>query len=76
MTQRDAEPVGYQRPTSTWQPNESVYDLHALVMPNDLLPARYRLIVGLYDPENPQTRLPVEGRDAYILAEFETRTGQ
>lgn len=74
VTQRDAEPVGYQRPTSTWAPDEIVYDLHALVLPNDLLPAAYRLIVGLYDPENPQTRLPVDGLDAYTLAEFETRT--
>ena len=76
VTQRDAEPVGYQRPTSTWEAGETVHDLHALVMPNDLMPAQYRLIVGLYDPENPQTRLPVEGRDAYTLAEFETRTDQ
>jgi hypothetical protein len=73
VTQRDAEPVGYQRPTTTWQAGEKVYDLHALVMPNDLLPVQYRLIVGLYDPENPQTRLQVNGQDAYTLAEFETR---
>jgi mannosyltransferase len=76
VTQRDAEPVGYQRPTATWQPSEIVYDLHALVMPNDLLPEQYQLIVGLYDAENPEIRLPVEGRDAYTLAEFETRIDQ
>lgn len=76
VTQRDAEPVGYQRPTSTWQAGEMIYDLHALVLPNDLLPVQYRLIVGLYDPDNPQARLLVEGRDAYTLAELETRIDQ
>jgi mannosyltransferase len=76
VTQRDAEPAGYQRPTSTWQADEIIYDLHALILPNDLVPAHYRLIVGLYDPESPETRLQVEGQDAYMLAEFETRTDQ
>ena len=73
ITQRDAEPVGYQRPTSTWAADETVYDLHALVIPNDLQPVSYRLIVGLYDPNNPSNRLTVNGQEAYMLAEFETR---
>lgn len=76
VTQRDAEPAGYQQPTSTWQADETVYDLHALIMPNDLVSAQYRLIVGLYNPNDPAVRLTVDGQESYTLAEFETRTGE
>lgn len=70
VVQRDAEPVGYQRPTSTWNPDEIIHDRHALLIPNALASPQYRLIVGVYDPTNPSVRLPVGGDDALTLAEF------
>lgn len=70
VVQRDTEPVGYQRPTTTWAPGDIIHDRHALVLPHALPSAQYHLIVGLYNPDDPAERLPVDGQDALILAEF------
>ncbi|MBK8136122.1 MAG: glycosyltransferase family 39 protein [Chloroflexi bacterium] len=70
IVQRDAEPVGYQRPTSTWAPDEIIHDRHALLIPNALPAPQYRLIVGVYASVSPSERLPVAGNDALTLAEF------
>lgn len=75
VTQRDAEPVGYQRPTRTWQAGETIHDRHALVMPNDLPLPQYQLIVGLYNPENSGERLPVNGQDALLLTTLTVKDG-
>jgi 4-amino-4-deoxy-L-arabinose transferase-like glycosyltransferase len=47
--QRDAEPVGESRPTSSWQVGETITDRHGLLIPPGTPPGRYRLIAGLYD---------------------------
>lgn len=47
--QRDAEPAGESRPTSTWQPGEVIEDRHGLLIAPGTPPGRYRLIAGLYD---------------------------
>lgn len=47
--QRDAEPAGESRPTSTWQPGEVIEDRHGLLIPPGTPLGRYRLIAGLYD---------------------------
>lgn len=70
IVQRDAEPVGYQRPTSTWAPDEIIHDRHALLIPNALPAPQYRLIVGVYASVSPSERLPVAGNGALTLAEF------
>ncbi|MGC8878671.1 MAG: glycosyltransferase family 39 protein [Anaerolineae bacterium] len=48
----DGTPVLSQRPTSHWQPGESIMDRHALLLSPARLPGNYRLIVGMYLPEN------------------------
>ena len=57
ITQRDAEPGGGRFPTTGWQPGESIVDNHALVIPKDLHPANFQLIIGLYNIHDPEARL-------------------
>jgi hypothetical protein len=56
--QRDSEPVGGLRPTSTWGVGELVIDRYGVLLPDDLPAGEYQLIVGLYDPVT-GNRLPV-----------------
>jgi hypothetical protein len=66
VAQRDSEPGGGLALTTTWMPDTTVVDRHALLI--DLPPGEYRLIVGLYDLDDPPARLPVdEGGDAFTL---------
>ncbi len=58
VAQRDAEPVGGSRPTTSWQPGEAVEDNHGLLIPLATPPGQYRLIAGMYDAQTGQ-RLPV-----------------
>lgn len=70
VTQHDSEPGGGLYPTTTWNPGETTADHHALLIPNDLTQAHYRLIVGLYNPDNPLERLPVGERDYLSLGQI------
>jgi mannosyltransferase len=58
-SQHDAEPGGNQALTTTWPPGEIVIDLHGVVVPPELPPGTYAIIVGLYDINAPHERLPV-----------------
>ncbi len=69
-TQRDSEPGGGLALTTTWTPGEIVADQHALLIPNNLSPANYSLIVGLYNIDHPQARLPVNAGDYLLLGEI------
>ena len=72
VSQRDSEPSGSLALTTTWQPGEVVIDNHGLLIPNDLPPGSYRLLLGLYELANPANRLPIttlDGEmDAYLLS--------
>jgi hypothetical protein len=61
--QRDSEPGGGLALTTTWTPGESVSDAHGLVIPPELAPGTYTLIVGLYPLDDPSARLRVENSD-------------
>lgn len=50
LTQHDGAPGGGLLYTHTWTPGESVRDNHGLLLPPDLPPGDYRLVVGLFDP--------------------------
>ena len=69
VAQRDAEPAGYSRPTSSWEIGERIVDRHGIVIPPGTLPGSYRLIGGMYAPETGQ-RLPVtcEGRTSDTIS--------
>ncbi|GAB4472286.1 MAG: hypothetical protein Kow00124_10140 [Anaerolineae bacterium] len=58
--QHDSEPGGDLKPTWIWQPGETVVDGHGLLIPADLPPGRYPLVIGMYRAFDPAfTRLPV-----------------
>jgi mannosyltransferase len=74
--QHDGEPGNNRALTTTWEPGAAVIDSHGLVVPPDLAPGAYTIIVGLYDINAPLDRLPVtvdgesEG-DVFTLATLE-----
>jgi hypothetical protein len=49
IAQNDHRPGGAYYPTSLWKPGETLVDRHTLVLPADLGPAPYTIIVGMYD---------------------------
>jgi hypothetical protein len=70
-TQLDRQPVGGFRPTSTWQPGETVRDNYGLELPKDLPPGDYQLIAGLYLPASME-RLTITSADGVPLGDFAT----
>jgi mannosyltransferase len=61
--QRDSEPGGGSQPTTLWLPDTPITDRHGLTIPTDLQPGAYKLIIGLYNRDDPTARLPVDGGD-------------
>lgn len=74
--QRDAEPAGGLSPTTTWEVGETIIDNHALLLPDDLPPANYALIIGLYNPDNPLERLAVGSGDFLLITEIFIEEGE
>lgn len=58
MAQRDSEPVGGSRPTTTWITDDVVSDNYGLLIPEGIPSGEYRLAVGMYVPATGE-RLPV-----------------
>ena len=48
----DAMPVGWARPTTTWQPGEIITDVHTMSVEPSAQPGIYELQVGLYKEVN------------------------
>lgn len=55
----DSPPLGGAYPTSAWGNGETIDDRYFLTLPADLLPGRYPVWIGLYDPATGE-RLPVK----------------
>ena len=70
VAQRDSEPGGGLALTTTWPVDGAITDNHALIIPNDLPPAHYALIIGLYDSDDPQQRLKTGDADHLILSDI------
>jgi hypothetical protein len=60
-SQIDRYPVDNFRPTTSWTLNEVIRDNYGLVLPTDLPPGRYRLVLTLYHLTT-MKRLPVTGQ--------------
>jgi mannosyltransferase len=58
VAQRDTEPGGGLSLTINWKPGQVLADRYGILLPVDLSPGRYTLIVGLYPIANGE-RLPV-----------------
>ena len=63
IAQRDSEPAGGARPTTTWQPGETILDDYGLLIPFGTPPLNYRLEFGLYDLETGQRLKTTTGAD-------------
>ena len=67
IAQRDAEPAGESRPTTTWQPGVTILDNHGMLIPPGTPPGSYRRIVGLYDAETGERAKLADGSDFIAL---------
>ncbi len=76
--QQDGPPGGGYRPATSWAVGQEIADHHGLLLPEDIPPGSYRVVVGLYDGTTGE-RLPVEqegdegGKDYILLGEVEVR---
>jgi hypothetical protein len=52
VASNDTAPVDWLYPTTCWQPNQIVEDIHPLEIPVDAVPGQYPVFVGMYDPRN------------------------
>jgi 4-amino-4-deoxy-L-arabinose transferase-like glycosyltransferase len=62
VAQRDGEPVGDLRMTTTWQAGESVVDHYGILIEPDMPPGEYRLEIGMYRADN-GARLAMRSQD-------------
>ncbi|MBI1281731.1 MAG: hypothetical protein GC179_26635 [Anaerolineaceae bacterium] len=69
VAQRDSEPAGGSQPTTSWLPDTIITDQHGLALPTVLTAGNYQIIVGLYDADDPNQRLPVAGK-TYVSLGF------
>jgi hypothetical protein len=58
--QQDRQPLGGERPTTSWLPGEFLTDVYELSVPPDAPSGTYTIEVGLYDAASGQ-RLPALG---------------
>lgn len=49
----DGPPLGGGVPTSIWKPGHPVHDERTIVLPDDIPPGRYTVLLGLYRPGDP-----------------------
>lgn len=63
LAQADGQPAQWQRPTSSWQVEETIIDRHGLWIPAGIAPGDYQLGIGLYQPESGQRLHLAEGQD-------------
>ncbi len=74
VAQRDSEPMANTRPTSGWEIGESIRDPHGVLLPLDLPPGAYRVLVGLYPLNDPGNRLKfsngIDTTDAWELLQL------
>lgn len=68
VAQRDSEPVGGMRPTTGWEVGEEIEDRYGILLPGDLAPGKYELVVGMYEPESGE-RLPIMDKGGVIIGD-------
>jgi hypothetical protein len=71
--QSDAIPAGGARPTTSWQPGESIEDPQRLMAPDDLASGSYQLVVGLYDPQTTEHLFTTDNQQVVELGTIEVQ---
>jgi hypothetical protein len=79
LAQCDSEPVGDERPTSSWRVGEMIRDECEVVLPSEAPPGKYQVFVGMYSWPGLE-RLPVYGvqttrmdQNRLLLTKFELK---
>lgn len=75
VVQQDRWSVAGQWPTTCWRPGETVVDAYQLQLPDDLPPADYTLVTGLYDSATGTRLLTADGLDHVVLGHW-SETGR
>lgn len=73
VAQQDGPPVNGLRPTSTWQPGETLRDRRALRLSPTLPPGAYQLRIGLYRLSDGARLVSPDGRDVVEIGPIEVR---
>jgi len=68
VAQRDSEPVGGSRPTTSWQEGETIIDNHGILVPQDRPTGTYELLGGMYLPATGQ-RLLITDANGQIVGD-------
>jgi hypothetical protein len=64
VAQHDGEPVAWSRPTDKWRTGDQYVDRHGVLLPADLAPGQYKLLVGMYRYSG--ERLEIEQHEARV----------
>jgi hypothetical protein len=70
IAQSDGEPASWTRPTTGWLAGEVILDERLLVVPAELPSGDYRLVAGLYEPENGIRLALPDGESAILIHRF------
>jgi 4-amino-4-deoxy-L-arabinose transferase-like glycosyltransferase len=68
LAQADGQPVGGDYATTFWDVGQRLGDPHQLLIPSDLPPGEYELLVGMYLLSTGE-RLPLLGADGQVLGD-------
>jgi uncharacterized membrane protein len=66
IVQRDGEPVGDLRPTTTWRAGETLADNYGIFIEPGMPSGDYRVEIGMYRADS-SARLPIGGSDHLIV---------
>jgi hypothetical protein len=75
IAQHDSEPQNGAIPTSNWQPEQVVSDLHPLTIARDAPPGAYRLLVGLYEEKSGQRLRILHNGESPVQSDFIALSG-
>jgi 4-amino-4-deoxy-L-arabinose transferase-like glycosyltransferase len=67
VAQHDSEPSGGFAPTDGWVPGQVVVDRHGVLLPTDLAPGHYSLVVALYNTVGGERLPTATGADHLLL---------
>src|SRR5262249_45592527 len=73
IAQHDGQAIGELRPTTTWQPNESIQDQFAIQLPPDAPTGNYQLRIGLYDLATQERLHLVSGEEFWVGGNLEVK---
>jgi hypothetical protein len=59
LAQAAGGPANWTRPVDSWRPGEIILDAHSIQLPSDIDHQGVSILVGMYDLDQPDIRLPV-----------------